>query len=79
MRQPITFVLGDRVAQTNGTTTTFALDVQGLPEVLYTSDGERYLHLPGLILTDDGSQTRHLLSDGLVPMAATRSMRRRRW
>jgi YD repeat-containing protein len=38
--------VGDRVGQTTSVTTTyFALDVQGLPEVIYTSEGNRYISL----------------------------------
>ena len=34
--------------------------------MLYTSEGNRYLHLPGLIVTESASgETRYLLSDGL--------------
>ena len=52
--------VGDRVAQTVGTTTTyFALDVLGLPEVIQTSPstgsgqaGNSYLHLPGVIVAE---------------------------
>ncbi len=48
------------------TTTYFALDVQGLPEVIYTSAGNAYLHLPGVIVTENISgEARYLLSDGL--------------
>jgi YD repeat-containing protein len=59
--------LGNRVAQTVGVTTTyFALDVQGLPEVIYTSEDNAYLHLPGLMMTESATGTvRYLLSDGL--------------
>jgi RHS repeat-associated protein len=58
--------VGDRVAQTVGTTTTqLALDVQGLPEVIYTNSGESYLHLPGVIMTEKAGQRRYLLPDGL--------------
>jgi len=43
--------VGGLVAQSvNGSTKSFALDVVGLPEVVSTSDGEVYLHLPGTIL-----------------------------
>ena len=57
----------------NGLTTTFALDVQGLPEVIYTSPstgsgqvGNAYLHLPGVIVAESADgETRYLLSDGL--------------
>jgi RHS repeat-associated protein len=65
--------VGDRVAQTVGTTTTyFALDVVGLPEVIAsrsvttTSEGNAYLHLPGVIVAESaGGEGRYLLSDGL--------------
>ncbi|MBI1881260.1 MAG: hypothetical protein HYR94_24025, partial [Chloroflexi bacterium] len=65
--EPIYNGVGDRVAQTVGTTTTnFALDVQGLPEVIYTGDGNSYLHLPGVIMTESSTgEVRYLLSDGL--------------
>jgi hypothetical protein len=61
------------VAQTVGTTTTyFALDVVGLPEVIAsrsvttTSEGNAYLHLPGVIVAESaGGEVRYLLSDGL--------------
>jgi hypothetical protein len=48
-------------------TTTFALDIaSGLPEVIYTSEGNAYLHLPGVIVAEsDSGETRYLLSDGL--------------
>jgi RHS repeat-associated protein len=39
--------------------------VQGLPEVIYTSDDEAYLHLPGVIMTERAGEVRYLLSDGL--------------
>jgi predicted RNase H-like HicB family nuclease len=44
--------LNDRVSQTVGATTTnFALDVAGgLPEVISTTKGTAYLHLPGGIM-----------------------------
>jgi hypothetical protein len=60
--------VGDRVGQTVGVTTThFTLDVGiGLPEVLQTSDGNSYLHLPGVIVAENTEgETRYLLSDGL--------------
>jgi len=59
--------LGNRIVQTVGLTPTyFALDVRGLPEVIYTSEGHAYLHLPGLIMTESATGTiRYLLSDGL--------------
>jgi len=65
--KPIYNGIGDRVGQTNGLTTThFALDIFGLPEVIYTSDGTRYLHLPGIIVTENANgERRYLLSDGL--------------
>jgi RHS repeat-associated protein len=65
--EPIYNGAGDRVAETAGLTTTyFALDVQGLPEVIYTSGGEAYLHLPGVIVAESASgERRYLLSDGL--------------
>lgn len=64
--QPIYNGVGDRIAQTVGATTTnFALDVQGLPEVIYASSGESYLHLPGVIMTEKAGQRRYLLPDGL--------------
>gem|GEM_PF-5978362 len=52
---------------TDGVTTTFTLDVAGgLPEVIYTSDNEVFLHLPGVIVTESSTgETRYLLSDGL--------------
>jgi len=56
------------VAQvTDGVTTTFALDVAGgLPEVIYTSGNEVFLHLPGVIVAESSTgETRYLLSDGL--------------
>ena len=54
--QPIYNGVNDRVGQTVGLTTTyFALDVAGgLPEVIYTTAGEAYLHLPGVIMTESG-------------------------
>ena len=70
-RQPLAVSydgLGNWVAQTQGTATThYALDVAiGLPEVLYTSEGNAYLHLPGVIMTENATgDTRYLLSDGL--------------
>ena len=73
--QPIYNGVGDRVGQTVGVTTTyFALDVIGLstalrtslPEVIYTSESELYLHLPGVIMTENAvGEPRYLLSDGL--------------
>jgi YD repeat-containing protein len=65
--QPIYDGQGNRVAQTSDlTTTSFALDVQGLPEVIYTSEGNAYLHLPGVMMTESATGTvRYLLSDGL--------------
>ncbi|MCP4823833.1 MAG: hypothetical protein GY892_06910, partial [Shimia sp.] len=66
--QPIYNGVNDRVGQTIGVTTThFALDIAaGLPEVIYTSEGNAYLHLPGLIIAESSpGETRYLLSDGL--------------
>ncbi len=65
--EPIYNGLGDRAGQTVGVTTTyFALDMQGLPEVIYTSQGETFLHLPGVIMTESAEgEVRYLLSDGL--------------
>ncbi len=58
--------VGNRVGQvTDGVTTTLVLDVVGLPEVIYTSDDEVYLHLPGVIVTEKAGEARYLLSDGL--------------
>ena len=64
---PIYNGVGDRVGQTIGLSTThFALDVQGLPEVIYTSEGNAYLHLPGVIMAESAEgEVRYLLSDGL--------------
>ncbi len=64
---PIYNGVGDRVGQTvDGNTTDFALDVIGLPEVIYTSEGNAYLHLPGVIVAESGSgETQYLLADGL--------------
>jgi RHS repeat-associated protein len=37
-----------------------------LPEVIYTSEGNSYLHLPGVIMTENSEgEVRYLLSDGL--------------
>ncbi|MCP5013790.1 MAG: RHS repeat-associated core domain-containing protein [Ketobacter sp.] len=66
--QPLYNGVNDRVGQTVGLSTThFALDVAaGLPEVIYTSEGNAYLHLPGVIITESSTgETRYLLSDGL--------------
>ena len=65
--EPIYNGVGDWVGQTVGVTTTdFALDVAGgLPEVIYTSEGEVFLHLPGVIVTEKDGEIRYLLSDGL--------------
>jgi hypothetical protein len=66
--QPIYNGLGDRAGQTvNSTTTDYALDVAGgLPEVIYTSDDDRYLHLPGLIVAESAAgEVRYLMPDGL--------------
>jgi RHS repeat-associated protein len=64
---PIYNGVGDRIGQTVAATTThFALDVLGLPEVIYTSEGNKYLHLPGAIVTENAAgESRYLLSDGL--------------
>ena len=71
---PIYDGLGNRVTQTKGASTThFALDSSmGLPEVIAsrsvtnTSEGNAYLHLPGLMMTQNpNGNTRYLLSDGL--------------
>jgi RHS repeat-associated protein len=58
---------GNRVAQTiNGMTTQLILDRIGLPEVIATGAGDTYLHLPGVIVTQNESgERRYLLSDGL--------------
>ncbi len=66
--QPIYNGVNDRVGQTVGlSTTNFALDIAaGLPEVIYTNEGNTYLHLPGLIIAESSTgETRYLLSDGL--------------
>ncbi|HEX9922181.1 MAG TPA: hypothetical protein VGD99_05930 [Anaerolineae bacterium] len=66
--QPIYNGVNDRVAQTVGlSTTNYALDVaNGLPEVIYTSEGNLYLHLPGVIMAESAEgEVRYLLSDGL--------------
>jgi len=66
--QPIYNGVNDRVGQTVGLTTThFSLDVAGgLPEVIYTTDGDAYLHLPGVIMTESSEgEVRYLLGDGL--------------
>src|SRR5574341_331043 len=40
--------------------------VGGLPEVIYTGEGNSYLHLPGVIMTESSTgQVQYLLSDGL--------------
>ncbi len=45
---------------------TFALDMVGLPEAIYTNSRDGYLHLPGVILTENSSNHRCcLLPDGL--------------
>ena len=51
----------------DGVRTDFALDIAGgLPEVIYTTDGESYLHLPGVIMTENADgERRYLLGDGL--------------
>ncbi len=66
--QPVYNGTGDRVGQQVGPTTTdFALDAaNGLAEVIYTSNGNAYLHLPGVIVTESAMGTiRYLLGDGL--------------
>jgi RHS repeat-associated protein len=65
--QPVYNGVGDRVAQMVGVTTTyFALDVIGLPEVIQTSEGNSYLHLPGMIVAESAEgEVRYLLGDGL--------------
>ena len=66
--EPIYNGVNDRVGQvTAGVTTTFALDIaSGLPEVIYTSEGNVYLHLPGVIMAESSiGDVRYLLSDGL--------------
>jgi RHS repeat-associated protein len=64
---PIYNGVGDRVGQAEGgNTTDFALDVVGLSEVIRTSEGNSYLHLPGVIVAESAAgETRYLLSDGL--------------
>ncbi len=65
--EPMYNGVNDRVGQTvDGVTTDYALDVQGLPEVIYTSEGNAYLHLPGVIMTESSlGEVRYLLSDAL--------------
>ncbi|MFC1976540.1 RHS repeat domain-containing protein, partial [Chloroflexota bacterium] len=65
--EPIYNGVNDRIGQTvGGNTIYFALDIQGLPEVIQTSDGNSYLHLPGIIMTENiTGEVRYLLSDGL--------------
>lgn len=65
--EPIYNGVGDRIGQTVGVTTTyFVLDVQGLPEVIYTSQSEAFLHLPGIIAVRSAEgDVQYLLSDGL--------------
>jgi RHS repeat-associated protein len=66
--QPIYNGVNDRVGQTVGlSTTNYALDVAGgLPEVIYTSEGNLYLHLPGVIMAENAEgEVRYLLGDGL--------------
>jgi YD repeat-containing protein len=63
---PVYDGLGHRVAQIKaGQRTDFALDILGLPEVIATSAGSLYLHLPGTIMTVRAGEVRYLLSDGL--------------
>jgi YD repeat-containing protein len=60
--QPSYDGLGNRVGQTVGlSTTTFALDGHGLPEVIYTSAGHAYLHLPGVIVAEEAAGERYYL------------------
>jgi hypothetical protein len=66
--EPIYNGVNDRVGQTVGlSTTNFALDIAGgLPEVIYTSEGNVYLHLPGVIMAESSTgDVRYLLADGL--------------
>ena len=45
----------------------------GLPEVIYTSEGNSYLHLPGVIVAESAAgETRYLLSDGPSTSLRTR-------
>ncbi|MCB9076148.1 MAG: hypothetical protein H6631_00995 [Anaerolineaceae bacterium] len=74
--------VSDRVGQTvGGNTTDFALDIAGgLPEVIYTSESEVYLHLPGVIVAEKANEVRYHLSDGPSinsGQASARSARRR--
>jgi RHS repeat-associated protein len=59
--------LGRRVEQRDPLdhTTTFTLDILGLPEVISTTAGSRYLHLPGVIMTQRAGEVKYLLPDGL--------------
>lgn len=64
---PIYNGVNDRVRQVKDSVQTdFALDMAaGLPEVIYTSEGHAYLHLPGVIMTESSTgEVRYLLSDG---------------
>ncbi len=66
--QPIYDGNGNRVAQVkDGVMTNYALDtVSGLPEVIQTSEGHSYLHLPGVTIAESAAgERRYLLSDGL--------------
>ena len=66
--------LGNRVAQTiDGETTNYALDIAGgLPEMVQTSEGNSYLHLPCLIMTEnEDRERRYLLQDGLGSVRLT--------
>jgi RHS repeat-associated protein len=71
--EPVYNGIGDRVAQTvGGNTTYFALDVVGLPEVIYTGEGNAYLHLPGVIMAEnDSGEVQYLLPDGLGSIRQT--------
>ncbi|MCI0526643.1 MAG: RHS repeat-associated core domain-containing protein [Nitrospira sp.] len=72
--EPIYNGVGYRMGQTTGVTTTnFVLDIAGgLPEVIYTSEGNVYLHLPGVIVaTSSTGETRYLLGDGLGSVRQT--------
>ncbi|GAB4407742.1 MAG: hypothetical protein Fur0044_00840 [Anaerolineae bacterium] len=61
------------MAQTVGATTTnFALDVLGLPEVISTTNGTTYLYLPGVIVAQNSAGERvYLLPNGLDSNGAT--------
>jgi RHS repeat-associated protein len=60
--------LNNRVRQTSGiSTTNYTLDTaSALPEVISTTNGTAYLHLPGLIMAQNAQgQRAYLLPDGL--------------